>query len=126
MPSLDPLKLYRNEHLSPRLADQLRKHGFDVLSSREAELLSADDDKQLAFAVSEQRAMVTFNFRDFVVRHEKYIASSKEHWGIVLSAEEPIGVLLHRLLRLLNAVSAEELKNQIRWLNESGLFNAPG
>jgi predicted nuclease of predicted toxin-antitoxin system len=118
MPSLDSPKLYLNEHLSPRLADQLRKHGFDVLSSQEAELLSADDDEQLAFAVSEQRAIVTFNFRDFIARHEKYVASSKEHWGIVLSTEEPIGVLLHRLLRLLNTVSAEELKNQIRWLNE--------
>jgi len=118
MPSLDSPKLYLNEHLSPRLADQLRRHGFDVLSSQEAELLSADDDQQLAFAVSEQRAIVTFNFKDFIIRHEEYMASSKEHWGIVLSTEEPIGILLHRLLRLLNAVSAKDLKNQIRWLNE--------
>ena len=117
MPSLDPPKLYLNEHLSPRLADQLRKHGFDVRSSQEAELISADDDEQLAFAVSERRAIVTFNFRDFAVRHGEYMASGKEHWGIVLSTEEPIGVLLQRLLRLLNTVSAEELKNQIRWLN---------
>ncbi len=118
MPSPDSPKFYLNEHLSPRLANQLRKHGFDVLSSQEAELLSADDDEQLAFAVSEQRAIVTFNFGDFVVRHEKYMASNREHWGIILSTEEPIGVLLHRLLRLLNAVPAQELKNQIRWLNE--------
>ena len=118
MPMLEPPKLYLNEHLSPRLADQLRKHGFDVRSSQEAGLLSANDDEQLAFAVAEQRAIVTFNFKDFIVRHEKYLASSQEHWGIVLSTEEPIRVLLHRLFRLLNTVSAEELKNQIRWLNE--------
>lgn len=79
MPLLEPPKLYLNEHLSPRLADQLRKHGFDVRSSQEAGLLSADDDDQLAFAVSEQRAIVTFNFKDFIVRHEKYLASSQEH-----------------------------------------------
>ena len=78
----------------------------------------ADDDEQLAHAVSEQRAIVTFNHKDFGVRHERYRAQDKEHWGIVLSTEEAIDVLRRRLLRLLNTLSAEELKNQIRWLNE--------
>jgi len=118
MPPPEPPKLYFNEHLSPRLAAQLRRHGFDVLSSREADLLSSDDDAQLAFAVSEQRAILTFNASDFMGLHETYVAEGKEHWGIVLSTEESIRVLMHRLLRLLNSVSAEELKNQIRWLNE--------
>ncbi len=118
MPSPDPPKLYLNEHLSPRLAAQLRKHGFDVVTSQEAQLLSADDDAQLAYAASYQRAIVTFNFSDFVTRHEQYLAEGRDHWGIVLSTEEPIGVLLHRMLRLLNTLSAEELKNQLRWLNE--------
>jgi len=36
----------------------------------------------------------------------------------VLSTEETVDVLRRRLLRLLNTLSAEELKNQIRWLNE--------
>jgi hypothetical protein len=118
MPSLDPPKLYLNEHLSPRLASELRRYGFDALSSHEAERLSDPDDGQFAFAVSQQRAMVTFNVGDFVRLHQQYTADGREHWGVVLSTEEPIGVLLHRLLRLLNSVSGEELKNQVRWLNE--------
>lgn len=81
-------------------------------------MLSDDDSAQLAYAASQQRAILTFNFNDFVALHEHYVAEGKEHWGIVLSTEEPISVLMHRLLRLLNSVSAEELKNQIRWLNE--------
>ena len=44
----------------------------------------------------------------------------KERWAIVLSTEEPISVLMRRLLRPLNPVSAEDLKNQIRWLTEFG------
>jgi hypothetical protein len=114
----DPPKVYLNEHLSPRLAAQLRKYGFDVISSQEAEMLSTDDAQQLAFAALEQRAIVTFNFNDFVLLHESYLVEGKEHWGIILSTAEPIGVLLHRLLRLLNSISAAELRNQIRWLNE--------
>ena len=78
----------------------------------------ADDDEQLAQAVSEQRVLVTFNHKDFAVRHERYVAEGKVHWGIVLSTEESTDVLRRRLLRLLNTLSAEDLKNQIRWLNE--------
>lgn len=118
MPSPNPPKLFLNEHLSPRLSTQLRKHGFDAASSQEAKRLSDTDDEQLEFAVSEQRALVTFNAGDFVRLHERYLAEGKDHWGIILSTEESISVLLHRLLRLLNSISADELKNQIRWLNE--------
>lgn len=118
MPPANPLKLNLNEHLSPRLAVQLRRYGYDVTSTQESMLLAEDDATQLAHAASEQRAIVTFNFTDFVVLHERYLAQGQDHWGIILSSEESIGVLMHRLLRLLNSVSADELKNQIRWLNE--------
>ena len=115
---MPPPKLHLNEHLSPRLAEQLRKHGFDVTSTLELGMVEADNDVQLAFTASQQRAIVTFNHKDFAARHARSIAEGKEHWGIILSTEENIGVLRHRLLRLLNTLSAEESKNQIRWLNE--------
>lgn len=118
MPQLHAPKIHLNEHLSPSLAIQLRKHRFDVTSSQEAKLLSEPDEVQLAYAASQQRAILTFNIRDFSRIHDRYLAEEKEHWGIIFSTREPIGVLFHRLLRLLNSVSAEELKNQIRWLNE--------
>ncbi len=118
MPSPDPPKLYLNEHLSPRLAVQLRRYGFDVLSSREAENLSETDEGQLAFAASQQRALVTFNVGDFAILHQTYHDESRQHWGIIFSTEESISVLLHRLLRFLNSVSRDELRNQVRWLNE--------
>lgn len=116
--SLDPPKLYLNEQLSPVIAVQLRNQGFDVTSSQEAGMLAKTDEKQLEYAVSEHRALVTFNASDFRRLHGRYLAGEKEHWGIILSTQEPIGVLFRRLLRLLHSVSAEELKNQIRWLNE--------
>lgn len=117
-PFHNPAKLYLNEHLSPRIARELRKYGFDAISSQETQMLSRDDEEQFAWAASEGRAIVTFNFSDFVVLHERYLAQGKTHSGIVFSTAETVAVLLHRLLRLLNSVSAEELKNQIRWLNE--------
>lgn len=113
-----PPKLHLNEHLAPRLAVQLRMHGYDVTSTLEMGMVGVNDDEQLAFAAAEQRAIVTFNHRDFVPLHELYLAEGKEHWGIVLSTEETISILRRRLLRLLNIVAADDLKNQMRWLNE--------
>ncbi len=113
-----PPKLHLNEHLSPRLADQLRKYGFDVTSTLEVGLVEADDAEQLAYAAANQRAIVTFNHRDFATLHEQYVASGQEHWGIILSTAETLDVLRRRLLRLLNTLSSDGLKNQIRWLNE--------
>jgi predicted nuclease of predicted toxin-antitoxin system len=118
MPTKSP-KLHLNENLSPRLANELRKYGFDVVATQEVEdMLAAPDDIQLAYAASEPRAILTFNISDFAVLHEQYMAEGKEHWGIILSNREPIGELLRRILRMLNTVSADELKNQIRWLSE--------
>jgi len=81
-------------------------------------MLATSDEEQLTHACAEQRAILTFNVGDFVVLHNQYATNGKEHWGIVLSSRESIGILLHRILRLLNSVTAEELKNQPRWLNE--------
>jgi predicted nuclease of predicted toxin-antitoxin system len=113
-----PPKLHLNEHLSPRLAAQLRQYGFDVTSTLEQNLVEVDDNEQLAFAAAQQRAIVTFNHKDFAVLHAHYQNESREHWGIILSTEESVDILRRRLLRLLNTLSADDLKNQMRWLNE--------
>lgn len=81
-------------------------------------MTEVDDDAQLSFAASQRRAVVTVNHKDFAVLHNQFIARGKEHWGIVFSTEESIPVLRRRLLSLLTSTSADELKNQIRWLNE--------
>ena len=111
-------KLHLNENLSWHLPEQLRKYGYDVTSTIEMRMIEDDDSIQLAFAVSQSRAIVSINHKDFMPLHEQYLVEGKEHWGIILSTEESVPVLRRRLLRLLNTLSAEELKNQVRWLNE--------
>ncbi len=54
---MPPPKLHLNEHISWRIAEQLRKLGFDVTSTLELGMVDEDDDIQLAFAVSQQRAV---------------------------------------------------------------------
>ncbi len=81
-------------------------------------MLSKSDDQQLAYAATQQRAILTFDVRHFERIHTEYLIAGREHWGVLLSKEEPVGVLVHRLLRLVNTLSAEDLKNQARWLSD--------
>jgi hypothetical protein len=81
-------------------------------------MLSEDDSEPLAHAVAQSCAFVTFNVSDFISLHEAYITEGREHWGIIFSTEGLFRVLLRRLLQLLQVVTAHDLKNQIRWLNE--------
>jgi predicted nuclease of predicted toxin-antitoxin system len=113
-----PPKLYLDENLSPRLAVQLRMHGFDVVASQEVQRNGLPDDEQLAYAASQERVLVTVNHKDFAVLHSQYFAAGHSHAGILLTTEETTQTLRHRLLRLLNTLNAEDLANQLRWLNE--------
>ncbi len=117
-PTPPPPKMYLNEHLSPTLAATLRQSGFDGVSSLEVGMEEKPDHEHLAYALNEQRAILTFNVRHFAPLHHKYLSGGKEHWGIVCSTEEPFRTLFGRLMRLFHSLTATELKNQLRWLNE--------
>jgi predicted nuclease of predicted toxin-antitoxin system len=55
-----------NENLSDEIAQRLRMNGVDAVSSHETGMDTQDDDAQMQFAVSQGRAIVTINKRDFV------------------------------------------------------------
>ena len=112
------LKLYLNENLSWRIARALREYGYDVISSQEAGMNQEEDPPQFAFAVEQERAVVTNNFADFIALHEEYLERNTTHYGVIFTTKCPISVLIRRLRTLLGNVSREQMINQIRWLNE--------
>lgn len=59
------IRLYLDEDVNVLVADLLKAKGFDVLTVRDAGQLQASDEKQLIYAVNQQRALVTHNRRDF-------------------------------------------------------------
>ena len=117
-PPPDPPKLYLDENIHGSLLAQLRRRGIDVVAPMEVDMLAKSDEQQLAYAAANQRAILTFNVRHFERVHADFLMAGHEHWGVLLSTEEHVGVLVHRLLRLVNTLSAEDLKNQARWLSE--------
>ncbi len=95
-----------------RLAIDLRGRGIGVLTTEVAGKDIASDEEQLAFATAEGRAILTFNIRDFAPLHEAWLASGRRHAGIIVSQQlggRQYGLLLQRMLRLLNRLSAEEM-----------------
>ncbi|MCP4349495.1 MAG: hypothetical protein GY795_28775 [Desulfobacterales bacterium] len=112
------LKIYLNENLSWKIAKALREYGYDVVSSHDAGMNAEEDDVQFEFAISEGRAVLTNNFGDFVRLCDEYASSEKEHCGVILTTKCTMGETVKRLKKMLKCVTAEQMKNQIRWLNE--------
>ena len=81
------VRLYFDRHIKKQLAIDLRERGFDVLLTEESGLDTAPDEDQLAFATKENRAILTFNIRDFAPLHEQWIAAERLHAGIVVSQQ---------------------------------------
>lgn len=65
------VRLYFDEDVSAGIVHNLRQRGFDVLSARDADRLHLDDEAQLAFAVSQKRALFTHNRYDFEQLHRR-------------------------------------------------------
>lgn len=57
------LPLYFDEDVPIDIVKNLHSRGFDVLSTREAGMLRQDDETQLAFAVSQRKALFTHKMR---------------------------------------------------------------
>ncbi len=110
------IRLYIDEDVHASLALALRQHGYDVLSAREAGWRGLSDANQLTYAVEQNRTLFSFNATDYIKLHLTYLAQNQNHAGIIVAKQIPIGETLRRLLILLDQVSADEIRNQLRWL----------
>jgi predicted nuclease of predicted toxin-antitoxin system len=57
--------LYLDEDVNVLVTNLLQAKGFDVITVRDAGKLRATDAEQLAYAVSQERTLVTHNRTDF-------------------------------------------------------------
>jgi hypothetical protein len=68
----DPIRLYLDEDAQrTSLVRALRARQIDVLTANEAGQVGLSDADQLAFAISQNRTIFTFNRGDFVQLHTK-------------------------------------------------------
>ncbi|MGQ9631399.1 MAG: DUF5615 family PIN-like protein [bacterium] len=115
---LEEIKLYLDEDVQTRLAEALRKRGFDVVTAQEVSRKSFSDEDQLNFASSQNRAILTYNARDYAKLNGRYITEGREHKGIIISGQLPIGEMLRRITKLMLNLFANDMRNQLEYLSD--------
>ena len=113
-----PIKLYLDEDVDTLLAKVLRDRGQDCLSTQEARHRGLSDADQLAFAVEQGRAILTFNIRDFVKLAQEFTATGRGHEGIIVSDHLPFRDLLRRTLAMLADQGHKGLSDRLIWLHD--------
>ena len=85
-------------------------------------MVGKSDEEHLRQASSAGRVLYSFNIKDYSLLHEEYIASGRQHAGIVLAFQQrySIGEQLRRLLHLLNLKSAAEMLSRLEYLSNWG------
>jgi Domain of unknown function (DUF5615) len=89
-------RCYANENLPLPVVEALRHLGHDVLTTAESGRAgqAIPDADFLAFAVAEQRIVLTLNRRHFIRLHQ----TTPEHVGIVICTFDPdFAALAHRI-----------------------------
>jgi len=118
------IRLYLDEMVHPWFAEALRNDRWDAVSAREAGLLTAADEEHLGLAAAEGRVLFTCNVADarhnFQAIHAAWLSSGRRHSGILVCPQEQVSrnplAVLARLARFLNSVTADEMRDQLRWL----------
>jgi hypothetical protein len=74
-------RLYGNENFDLQVIGHLRNLGYDVLTARDAGKANQriPDEQVLEFAITENRAVLTFNRKDFFRLHKM----TPNHTGII-------------------------------------------
>ncbi|HLH22140.1 MAG TPA: DUF5615 family PIN-like protein [Chloroflexota bacterium] len=113
------IRLYTDEMIHPRFVTELRRRGYDVESCPEAGLSNRGipDSDQLAYAASQGRAILTFNYVDCLELDADWKAAGREHAGIIVSPSvREVGELLRRVIWHLDHHQVEQQRNLLLWL----------
>lgn len=114
---MSALRFFTDEDIYAAVAPIMRRAHFDAISAPEANRLGKTDDEQLQWATSQNRAIVTFNVAHFANLHSEWLARGRDHSGIIVSSQRPVGDLANRLLRLAHTLDADAMHNRLEFLS---------
>jgi predicted nuclease of predicted toxin-antitoxin system len=106
------IRFHLDENMPHAVAEGLRRRGWDVTTTTDAELVGASDEEQVAFGRGESRVVVT---RDADLL--RLNAQGVEHAGIVYWTERrSIGQLISALDMLGLDHTEEEMRSRVVFL----------
>jgi Domain of unknown function (DUF5615) len=112
--------LYLDEDtIKGALVKALRNADLDVITVIDAQMLGRSDEEQLIWSTKQKRVIYSFNIGDFCKLHRDYMVQGKTHTGIILAPQQQYGIgqQLTGLLKLVAANYAEDMINQLIFLN---------
>jgi hypothetical protein len=97
----------------------LRHRGLDVTSSGEQGLLRCADEEQLEWSTQQGRSIYSYHASDFCRLHSTWLRQGRRHGGIIIGDQQTvsIGEEMRRLLKLNETKSAEQMADQLEFLN---------
>ena len=107
--------LLLDEDVWTGLAAALQNEGYDVNFVSELGRKGISVADQLAYAVSNGRAIITHNVGDFIALAKLYFEQEYEHYGIIIAPHLEKGTLLKRMLILLQSTTRANLMNSVRF-----------
>jgi predicted nuclease of predicted toxin-antitoxin system len=107
------IRFHLDECCDPRIAEGLRLHGVNVTASQDTGLLQAADAGHLAFAVAEQRVIITQD-ADFLRMH----AAGRPHPGIVYFVPDSrsIGQVVRAVHLIWEVLEPDELQDHVEYV----------
>jgi predicted nuclease of predicted toxin-antitoxin system len=107
------IRFHRDECCDPAIADGLRRRYIDVTTSQEAGLIEAEDERQAAYGLAENRVVFTHD-ADFL----RLQAAGVAHSGIVYRAKDTLGLgeIIRRLVLVWEIYEPEEIVNRVEFL----------
>jgi hypothetical protein len=113
------VSIYLDADVERMIAKALRQRGYTCHAADEVGMKQASDEAQLEYAARMGYALVTYNVEHFAPLHARHLQKGWEHSGIVLIPKRwGASEVLRRLLKLLDAVTADEMCNSVKWLSD--------
>jgi len=113
------VSIYLDADVERMIAKALRQRGHTCHVADEVGMKQASDEAQLEYAARMGCALVTYNVEHFAPLHARYLQKGWEHSGVVLIPKRwGASEVLRRLLKLLDAVTADEMRNNVKWLSD--------
>src|SRR5881396_2114354 len=101
--------LYSDEQFPRSVSEKLRNMGHDILTCQESGRagMGIEDNLVLAFAISKERAVLTFNRRHFKRLHTQF----PDHFGIIMCTKndnsEQLAQCIHKALQAYPSLDGE-------------------
>ncbi len=110
------IEIYLDENVHVLVAEIVRSFGFKAVTTQNVGRKGTSDADQLKYANNQGYMIITHNRVDFEDLAKEYFASDKNHYGIIILADNSPQEIARRLKAVLNDFTADEMINQIIYI----------